>query len=152
MSSQKKITIYEMFIQLKMRFPTFSIDKLTDKLNNNDLGIMLMTKKAKEERGDTYVSDISSALKTPMSAVSRSLKLLEDKNLIERFTDKQDRRNIHVLLTKDGETELEKVSQKIWDLTSRIFGHLTKEEQEMYRVLNEKLQIATDEEVEKFLK
>ena len=59
--------------------------------------------------GDVKVSDIAKYLELSAPAVSRTMKSLEEKEYIERHTDKQDRRNIIVKLTSKGEDR-----QKIW--------------------------------------
>ena len=64
--------------------------------------------------GDVKVSDIARYLELSAPAVSRTMKALEEKEYIERQTDKQDRRNTFVKLTTKGEEQ-----QKAW----MIFFH-----------------------------
>ena len=64
-----------------------------------------------------YVSELAEKMRVQSPAVSRMLKGLEKRELIERSIDPQDRRNIIVKLTKDGEL--------IWNrMSSRLEGYM----------------------------
>jgi DNA-binding MarR family transcriptional regulator len=53
------------------------------------------------------VSDLASALELDASTVSRQIKQLEDKQLVERTTDPADGRAWLVKLTSEGETQMQ---------------------------------------------
>lgn len=55
-----------------------------------------------EEPG-AKVGEIGKRLRATKSATSKMLRALEDKNYIERATDKKDRRTVFIRLTKEGD-------------------------------------------------
>ena len=74
--------------------------------------------------GDVKVSDIARYLELSAPAVSRTMKALEEKEYIERQTDKQDRRNTFVKLTTKGE-EQQKAWMKVFEeFSEAIFARL----------------------------
>ena len=74
--------------------------------------------------GDVKVSDIARYLELSAPAVSRTMKSLEEKEYIERHTDKQDRRNTFVKLTTKGE-EQQKAWMKVFEeFSEAIFARL----------------------------
>ena len=71
--------------------------------------------------GSIYVSELARAMRQPMPAVSRGLRLLEQDGHILRETDPNDRRKTLVRITPAGE-------QAISDYFSRVMARLTPEE------------------------
>lgn len=63
----------------------------------------------------------SQALRIDNGAVTRLLDRLESKGLLQRIRDQQDRRQINVLLTKEGI----KISKKIPDIVAKALNQLT---------------------------
>jgi DNA-binding MarR family transcriptional regulator len=61
------------------------------------------------ERGSTRISEIATALNLDISTVSRQLKLLEQRGLVEREADAEDGRVINVGLTKEGRAVLDRL-------------------------------------------
>lgn len=74
--------------------------------------------------GDVKVSDIARYLELSAPAVSRTMKSLEEKEYIERHTDKQDRRNIFVKLTAKGEKQLKAWMKVFEEFSEAIFARL----------------------------
>ena len=71
--------------------------------------------------GSIYVSELARAMRQPMPAVSRGLRLLEQDGHILRETDPNDRRKTLVRITPEGE-------QAISSYFSRVMARLTPEE------------------------
>ncbi|WP_276982051.1 MarR family winged helix-turn-helix transcriptional regulator, partial [Ferrimicrobium acidiphilum] len=61
------------------------------------------------ERGEERISEIASALNLDISTVSRQLKLLQSRGLIERAPDKSDGRVSKVRLTPLGKSVLDQL-------------------------------------------
>ena len=74
--------------------------------------------------GDVKVSDIARYLELSAPAVSRTMKSLEEKEYIERQTDKQDRRNTFVKLTAKGEEQLKAWMKIFEEFSEAIFARL----------------------------
>ena len=74
--------------------------------------------------GDVKVSDIARYLELSAPAVSRTMKSLEEKEYIERHTDKQDRRNTFVKLTTKGEKQLKAWMKVFEEFSEAIFARL----------------------------
>lgn len=74
--------------------------------------------------GDVKVSDIARYLELSAPAVSRTMKSLEEKEYIERQTDKQDRRNTFVKLTKKGEEQQKAWMKSFEEFSEAIFARL----------------------------
>lgn len=74
--------------------------------------------------GDVKVSDIARYLELSAPAVSRTMKSLEEKEYIERQTDKQDRRNTFVKLTAKGEEQQKAWMKSFEEFSEAIFARL----------------------------
>ena len=74
--------------------------------------------------GDVKVSDIARYLELSAPAVSRTMKSLEEKEYIERQTDKQDRRNTFVKLTTKGEEQQKACMKSFEEFSEAIFARL----------------------------
>lgn len=74
--------------------------------------------------GDVKVSDIARYLELSAPAVSRTMKSLEEKEYIERHTDKQDRRNTFVKLTAKGEEQQKAWMKSFEEFSEAIFARL----------------------------
>lgn len=74
--------------------------------------------------GDVKVSDIARYLELSAPAISRTMKALEEKEYIERQTDKQDRRNTFVKLTKKGEEQQKAWMKSFEEFSEAIFARL----------------------------
>ena len=81
----------------------------SDKLTHNEfIALCILSeeqKKQKEEQG-IYVSMLASGMQSSTPAVSRLLRAMEEKGLIERKVDRKDRRNTFVSITEEGQVAL----------------------------------------------
>ena len=78
--------------------------------------------------GSIYVSELARAMRQPMPAVSRGLRLLEQDGHILRETDPNDRRKTLVRITPEGEQARLAGEQAISGYFSRVMARLTPEE------------------------
>lgn len=85
-------------------------------LNFNEMQVLLLLKKH-INRDDIIMSDISDELKITRSAISQIVNKLEEKELVERYTHKNERKKVYIKITKLGndifEAELDRVVKAI---------------------------------------
>ncbi|SHI83607.1 DNA-binding transcriptional regulator, MarR family [Dethiosulfatibacter aminovorans DSM 17477] len=68
--------------------------------------------------------DLSNTLYIDTGAISKNLRILEDRNLIYRIVDESNRRNFKLYLTEDGKELLEKnegLQMEFWEKSLEIF-------------------------------
>lgn len=103
---------------------------------------------AREKGGNLTVSELADKLRVQSSAVSRSLKALENKGYVERTIHKSDRRNTYVALTELGKEELKSVQATINEFSEAIISRMNETDiQEMIVALNNLYEI-TQEAIE----
>lgn len=96
--------------------------------------------KAGMDKGEkVFVSDLANVNDMPMSGVSRLLKNMEEKELIIRETDPEDRRNTIVSLSSKGLEVYQKKLGETEQFLSDIFSVFTEEERRTYMKLTAKL-------------
>lgn len=94
-----------------------------------------------------YVSEIAAQLKVSSPAVSRTLRSLEEKELIERIPDKKDRRNTFIRLTDKGEKTREEVFSGICRYFDDVFARMGGEDMESLLNLVERLSFIMEDEI-----
>lgn len=108
-----------------------------------------LTKSAKDTEEGMKISDISQMLETSKPDVSKKLKLLEERELVERVNDKKDKRVTYVRLTKKGIAELDKGKNEADQFMTNVFERMGQENTEKFLCLCKKLKEAMEEEFEK---
>ena len=88
-----------------------------------------------------YVSQLTRHAHASKPAVSRTLRHLEDKGLLRRQTDPEDRRTTYVMLTAEGERLLEQCRIQTRELARRVARRMGEDE---LRALTEQLDRLTD--------
>lgn len=108
--------------------------------------IQMCGKRNREAGNDTKISDIVKHMQVPPPAVSRTMKTLEERDLIHRSVNKMDRRNTMVELTESGDQVLREAERKILEFQGRIFAKAGQEEiDQVIRILNHIYDIARSE-------
>ncbi len=98
------------------------------------------------KNGILTVSELAEKLHTQPSAVSRSLKSLEEQGLIERTINSTDRRNTYVALSEYGQSTCEKIERTMSDFAQAVLSRMKKEDLErLVAYLNELYQVAMEE-------
>lgn len=98
------------------------------------------------KNGILTVSELAEKLHTQPSAVSRSLKSLEEQGLIERTINSTDRRNTYVGLSEYGQSTCEKIEHTMSDFAQAVLSRMKKEDLErLVAYLNELYQVAMEE-------
>lgn len=67
-------------------------------------------------------------LRVSAPSVSRTLKNLEEKGLIERDIDKNDRRSVRIIVTKAGDRQVKGVLERIFAIMDGALGEFSNEE------------------------
>lgn len=146
----KDINIDEAFFRLILQMNRVKLDRLAPQLKTHELGVFYIIDINTKEKGGAYVSEIAELLNIPLSGVSRILRRMEDElGFIVRTPDPKDRRNTIVSFTDKGRENYENEKKLAMGIASRIFNHLTHEEQLKYIELTKKLHKATKIEFSK---
>ncbi|HOO25754.1 MAG TPA: MarR family transcriptional regulator [Clostridiales bacterium] len=104
--------------------------------------------KNKKKPGETVtVSDISQSLHVSLPAVSRTLNRLEEKNYISREIDKNDRRNIRLLITEEGREALDENVKKLTAFLQKAFDDLGEEKTKALSEILDELYLALCREI-----
>lgn len=79
---------------------------------------------------------ITDLLRCSKPAVSKSIRLAEEKGLIERRTDKKDRRNVYIVLSPEGEAVFIRLHEQMQQTLQRIGDKMGEDDmEEMTRLL-----------------
>ena len=70
-------------------------------------------------------SGLAERMQVKSSAISRTLKNLEEKGLVERTVNKADRRNTYVELTEKGNVTLKECKKTVDELMEAVFSGIT---------------------------
>ncbi|KAA3614947.1 MAG: MarR family transcriptional regulator [Calditrichaeota bacterium] len=84
------------------------------------------------EKGGTPVTQLASLLGVESTSLSRLLKSIEEKGLIERTTCEDDRRVMRVFLTKEGIAKRKKASEIILSFNDKMARRLSKPEKDNF--------------------
>ena len=88
-----------------------------------------------EENSDITVAEAALRLNVSVPAISRTLKNMQARGIIERRTDISDRRSVRIALTEQGR-ELFFTNKRICiDMFDRVLSHFTDDELRMYAKL-----------------
>lgn len=95
------------------------------------------------------VSQLANQLKSSKSATSKMLKVIEEKNYIERAMDQTDRRIVYVKITNSGQDILCEAKREMEMFSDNIMEKMgEKDSEELIRLMN-KLQIIVENELSK---
>lgn len=78
--------------------------------------------------GPSRISQIAREEGIRMPTASNALHQLEQRELVERIRDEQDRRGVRVQLTRLGESELERVGEERTKYLAEMLGTLSEED------------------------
>ena len=100
-----------------------------------------------EERKIT-TSGLAERMQVQPSAISRTLRNLEEKGFIERTINKADRRNTYVELTEQGNVVLKECKNTVDELLEAVFSKMQREDMERLITYLDELQRITKTEIE----
>ena len=114
--------------------------------------IMLLTVESTiTEFGTATVSQISDKMKMTNAAASKTIGDLEDNGYIEKKVNKEDKRQVHIELTKKGKEKFKYIKHELDDFTQAVFDKFGKENADKLLELMEKMYEITSEEIKKRL-
>ena len=93
------------------------------------------------------INELANELDVSVPAVSKMLKNLESRNLVERQQDKLCRRNTFVRITDEGKDMFDKNNKKMHLLTRKILDNFTEEEIELVNSIHDKVADVIEEEL-----
>ena len=92
------------------------------------------------------ITELAEKMNVKAPAISRTLKALEDKRLVERTVNQADRRNTHVRLTEPGKKTLAECERMMDDFAGAIVRRMNREDLErLVGYLNELYRISDEE-------
>jgi len=109
-----------------------------DDINRENKGEHFVLHYLSEKGEEVSPSELSVALQSSPARVSALLKTLEKKGKIERHIDVSNRRNVRVLITKDGDIEAEAEMKKFRDIFAKIFIEMGEQDSAEYLRLLER--------------
>lgn len=140
--------MYGRFFSVINQFHRLRIGDLFPELSKSD-GMTLMAidhfNKEKQE-GILTVSELADKMHMQPSAVSRTLKNLEDRELIERTINKSDRRNTYVALSEKGKRQWKEMEATMGAFAAAVLARMNEEDLEsLVSYLDELYQVAAEE-------
>lgn len=142
------------FIELFMLRKRPSIALLFDAISPSEFFILATVDKHEKDNQGAHitVNKLASVLGVSVPAVSRSLKNLEKRSLLNRVTDTDCRRNTMVILEPAGVEMMEKSREVLYKFAEKVMNRFTKEELNTL-VEYQRLAHATfEEEIKPFIK
>ncbi len=126
--------LMEHLLHVAVRFQKVNIAGLIEGLSHNEIGTLEMIGRfmlnCPGAKG-IFVTDLAKCRGSSPPAVSRTLRSLEEKGLIGRKTDTNDRRNTYVFLTKEGLKKREEIAKNMELLGTGVMARMGTEKTEM---------------------
>lgn len=138
----------EAFFKTMNRFQKLSLSTMTGLTKGEFFLLSLLHQERLAQPGGKgmYVSALAGRMQVAPSAVSRMLRGLEQRALIERVVDREDRRTTYIVLTQGGEDIRRTCAQRMRAYSDRVLGRMGEADMEtLLRLWNQMLDIMTDE-------
>lgn len=128
-----KFLVKELFVNLKTVGHKLSHSQLTQPLRGEKFVLHYLTHHA---NGDVTPSDISCAMNTSTARTAAALNSLEDKGLITRAINKNDRRQIIVQITEKGARYAKEIEMNFFKKAVQIFDAIGEDDaKELVRII-----------------
>lgn len=140
--------LYGRFFDAMHQFHRVRIGDLFPERTQGDCVTLLAINRFYQEKKDEMltVSELAEKTHVKPSAVSRTLKNLEEQGLVERTINKSDRRNTYVTVTEHGREECEKMGHIMCDFAEAVLARMEEEDlTKLIDYMNELNQVATEE-------
>ena len=109
-------------------------------------GLVMLREHLKEHPEGMHVRELAGKARVSPPRVSRMLRDMEEKGLIERRIDRDDRRNTYIVLTEVGETARQRTTERISTFLDRVVVRMGLENvQTMIELWNQFSDILEDE-------
>ena len=146
--------IRKKFLKIGQRFGKIKMLINYGNVSKAEFAVLMTVKRrqemARNENG-VYVSQLAKELKVSSPAVSRMLGNLENKGLIGRDVNKENRRNTYVYLTEQGEEEIAKTERLLDEAVTKVVNQMGKEDVEQLLNLWEKMVCIMEDEAVKMI-
>lgn len=126
-------TTYEDLFHVMNQFRKLKFNDLFPQISRMDFFTMSMIMD-KGKEGQMTISELAAKAEVLPSAVSRTLRGLEEKGYIERSVNKKDRRNTYVELTPEGEKVTLEVRETMCEYGRAVMEQV--DEEEMKRLIS----------------
>lgn len=140
----------EEFMRVSHRMRRLNMSHVFSDVSQGEFFALEMLRKFQQRNGDSrgvIVSDLARSLRVSPPAASRTLKNMEEKGLIRREVDKNNRRNTYVYLTEKGMESRDMASKAMEDFTGRVMKRMGDENVEMLISLIQKMTTIMEEEL-----
>ena len=97
---------------------------MTENLSTSEMILLYAMYSLKEEQDKLMLSTVRDVLQLAPSTITAVITTLEEKELIERIIDKNDRRNICINITKKGEQYVKKVEKNNKEIISQYIDYM----------------------------
>lgn len=132
MPTCKRITVGEFTLLISDMQRMMTLGKLmttSGRVSRAELILLNCALEHEQKYGENItVAQTARELGVPMSSVSRLLRALTEKELIERYNDLADRRTVHIKVTENGRNELKNVIRNIFSILDRAMLDFSDEE------------------------
>lgn len=125
--------LYEELFRSMNQFRKLKFAEMFPMISRTDFFVMC-TIMDKGENGQITISELASRAKMLPSAISRTLKGLEERGYVERNINKNDRRNTYVELTEAGRQLTEEARQTMSDFGKSVMSQV--DEADMKRLIS----------------
>ncbi len=137
------------FFRSMNQFTRLKIKSFFADLSKSEYCMLIAIENANQKKGGITISEIADHLQVLTPAVSRSLRSLEEKELVERMIRKDDRRNTYVVLTEKGTQVLQRAKDNVYDFMESVIRQMDEKEiRQLIDSLNHVYQIS-EAEIEK---
>lgn len=139
------------FFEAFHRFRKLDITSMFPELSGSDFRTLMTIEcvgKEKEGKG-VRVSELAQEMRVAPPAASRTLKGLEERGLISRSVDTNDRRNTYVSLTEPGKKALADAEQIMNDFSNAVFERLDEEKMEHLIAYLKEIYEVSEQEIKK---
>ena len=124
--------LYEDMFRAMNQFHKLKFGDIMQNMNKADFIVMsVIMKKGQDDK--MTISKLASTARMLPSAISRTLRGLEEKGYVERTINKNDRRNTYVELTAEGKKQTSAVQREMRDFGKTVMAKL--DEQEMNQLI-----------------
>ena len=137
--------LYEELFRSMNQFRKLKFAEMFPMISRTDFFVMC-TIMDKGENGQITISELASRAKMLPSAISRTLKGLEERGYVERNVNKNDRRNTYVELTEAGRQLTEEARQTMSDFGKSVMSQV--DEADMKRLISYLDNIYAEKEIE----
>ena len=118
---------FEELFRALHQFKKLNVVSMLPGISNSEFAVMGVIL-SQREKGNITISEIAAMTRTLPPAVSRTIRSLEEKGLVERSVDKKDRRNTYVSLTEKGEETAKEVRERMHSFGCAVMAQIKEEE------------------------